>query len=156
MHNRFLASILFVLAATPSAIAGPAEDAALAPVHQFIDAVNKGDMKGAGAAYTQSPSIIDEFAPYHWQGPTAYADWQAAFESKSKAQGMTDPVMTLLKPTRVVVTGDQAYAVVPALYDFRLKGITIREHGTFSFALAKTAEGWRISAWGWAWAWDTH
>ena len=156
MRKTVLAVVAFFLFAVPPAFAGKAEDAALAPVHLFIDATNKGDMKAGAAAYTQSPSIIDEFAPYHWQGPTAYADWLAAFEAKSKAQGLTDPVMTLLKPTKVTVTGDEAYAVVPALYDFKLKGVAYREHGSFSFALAKTAEGWRIAAWGWAWAWDTH
>lgn len=155
MRKSLPAIILFLFAASTPAFAGTAEDAALAPVHLFIDSVNKGDMKGAGAAYTASPSIVDEFAPYHWQGPNAYADWLAEFESKSKAQGLTEPVMTLLKPTRVVVTGDHAYAVLPALYDFKLNGKPVREHGTFSFALAKTKDGWRIAAWAWAWAWDT-
>ena len=155
MRSPLFAAVLFLVAVAPPAFAGAAEDAALAPVHHFVDSVNAGDMKGAAAAYAPEASIIDEFAPYRWQGPRAYAGWLADFEAKSKAQGLTEPMMTLLKPTRVVVSGDHAYAVLPALYDFKLKGKPIREFGTFSFALTKTMEGWRIAAWGWAWAWDT-
>ncbi len=43
----------------------------MAPVHQFIDGFNKGDVKTAVAACADQTSIIDEFAPYSWDGPGA-------------------------------------------------------------------------------------
>jgi len=42
-----------------------AEDAAMAPVHQFIESLNAGDIKNAAAAHLPRSPIIDEFAPYH-------------------------------------------------------------------------------------------
>ena len=152
MRKTILTVAAFLLFAAPPAFAGKAEDAAaLAPVHQFIDATNKGDMKAGAASFAPGASIIDEFAPYHWQGDNAFAQWSADFDAQAKAGAITDGVIALEAPHRVLLTAAHGYAVIPARYDFKDHGHPVHERGTFTFALTQTAQGWRIAAWSWAW-----
>lgn len=143
-------SILFLAFVSTPAFAGAADDAALMPFRQFVDGVNKNDIKTAAAAFVPSAGIIDEFAPHHWQGADAFAQWDAALNADMKAHGMTEPFMALGKPLHLDVTGDTAYAVVPGHYTYKQGGKAMHEDGTFAVALAKTASGWRIAAWSWA------
>lgn len=123
----------------------------MATAHQFIDGFNKGDVKSALAACASPVSIVDEFPPYAWQGANACADWATDFESNAKKNGITDSIVTLLKPKHVDVTGDRAYVVVPANYDYKLKGKKTSQKGSImALALRKTPAGWRITGWSWA------
>ena len=123
----------------------------MAPVHQFIDAVNKGDTKTALAACAAQASIVDEFPPYAWQGATGCSDWSNDFDAFNKKNGITDPVAKLGKPTHIDVTGDRAYVVIPASYTYRQNGKRTTESGSImTVALQKVAAGWRITGWAWA------
>jgi ketosteroid isomerase-like protein len=146
---------MHVLALAVGLAAGPAaasdQTDAMATVRQFIDGFNKGDVKSAVAACASPVSIVDDFPPYAWQGPTACADWAADFEATAKNEGITDPVVTLQKPRLVDVVGDRAYVVVPASYDYKAKGKKVKESGaTFTVALQKLPAGWRITGWAWS------
>jgi len=147
---RRIAFALVVMTAAGTAAASDKDDA-FATVKQFIDGFNKGDVKGALATCASPVSIVDEFPPYAWQGPTACADWASDFEANSKKEGITDEAVTLSKPRHVVVSGDRAYVVVPASYDYKLKGKKKSQKGAvMTVALQKTAAGWRITGWSWA------
>jgi ketosteroid isomerase-like protein len=144
-------TILFLVALllSGSALASDKTDV-MAPVNQFADAFNKGDMKAAAAVCTPSLVIIDEFAPHVWQGTNAFADWGNDFEKDAKANGITDPVVKILKFVSVDVTGDRAYVVTRVSYDWKQKGKAMREKGSFlTIGLQKVAAGWRISGWSW-------
>lgn len=123
----------------------------MATVHQFMDGISSGNIKSAVAACASPASIIDDFPPHEWQGPTACADWAKDFEAAVKEAGYTDNVVTLGKPTHVDVTGDRAYVVVPANYRYKVHGKQVTEDGSiFTVALRKLPEGWRITGWAWA------
>jgi ketosteroid isomerase-like protein len=150
MTRHLLAAALIALAAVSPAFAGKAEDeAALAPLRQFVGALNKGDIKSAAAAYAPGAVIVDEFTPYRWQGGHAFQQWLTDLETANKAAKIADAVMTLDAPRRVAVTGRRGYAVVPARYDFKQDGHPVHERGTFTVALTKTGLGWRLAAWTW-------
>ena len=122
----------------------------MAPVHQFIDGLNKGDTKTALAACAAPSSIVDEFPPYGWQGATACADWANDFAADSKKNGSTDAIVTLGKPRHVDITGDRAYVVVPATYTYKQKGKRVTESGSIlTAALQKSAAGWVMTGWAW-------
>jgi ketosteroid isomerase-like protein len=145
-----LAMALVVVMAAGTASASDQADV-MATVRQFIDGFNKGDVKSALAACASPVSIVDEFPPYAWQGATACADWASDFESNAKKNGITDSVVTLQKPKHVDVAGDRAYVVVPANYDYKVKGKKTSQKGSImAVALQKTPEGWRITGWSWA------
>ncbi len=138
-------------AALSAASAASAADAALAaPIHQFIEAFNKGDGKTAGATHLATGvSIIDEVAPYIWQGPKAFETWVADLTKNDAAAGITEEQVTLGAVTRELVAGDTAYVIVAATYSFRQKGVAMREPAQMTYALKKTAEGWKIAGWSW-------
>ena len=141
---------LVVVMAAGTASASDQTDV-MATVRQFIDGFNKGDVKSALAACASPASIVDEFPPYAWQGATACADWANDFEANARKNGITDSVVTLQKPKHVDVTGDRAYVVVPANYDYKVKGKKTSQKGSImALALQKTPEGWRITGWSWA------
>jgi hypothetical protein len=150
MRKLFAALAVAALGAAPSAASAQATEVML-PVHQFVDAFNKGDTKAAVAACVDATSIIDEFPPHEWHGAGACARWMNDYDADAKKNGITDGVVTLGKPLHVDVTADRAYVVVPTDYAFKKKGKPVKETGSmFTFALQKGAAGWRIVGWSWA------
>jgi hypothetical protein len=122
-----------------------------AAVNRFNDGMNKGDTKTAFATCATPSSIVDEFPPYAWQGATACADWATDFVAYNQKSGITDSVVALGKPRHVDVTGDRAYAVIPATYRYKQNGKKVAESGsTLTAALQKTAAGWVITGWAWS------
>jgi hypothetical protein len=142
-----LAMCAVLLAATPTTQAAPsADDAVLAPLTQFADGMNAGDFKKAGAVYTPAASIIDEFAPHHWN---TFADWLRDSGTFFKAGGVTGLHIALGKATDKVVGAAQAYAVVPTTLTYKVKGKPTTEKGIFTFALVKSGKSWLIAGWAW-------
>jgi hypothetical protein len=142
---------LACLAAFSTASAATAANAQLeVPIHQFIDAFNKGDMKGAAATHVATGvSIIDEVPPHLWQGPKAFATWAADLTKNDKAAGISDEKVTLGAVTREVVSGQTAYVVIAATYSFKQKGVAMHEPAQMTFAMKMSGEAWKIVGWTW-------
>jgi ketosteroid isomerase-like protein len=133
---------------------GPSQaekNAVMVPVRQFVDGFNKGDTRSALAACAEQTSIIDEFPPHEWHGPGACARWMTDYDTDARKNGITDGIVTLGTPKHLDVAGDRAYVVIPSDYAFKRKGASVKETASaFTFALQKTAAGWRITGWSWA------
>src|SRR5215469_13359795 len=125
MRIIFASLIAAVFVAAP-AFASDKTDV-LASIHMFIDNMNKGDMKTAGAAYAPQSSILDEFPPHAWQGATTFADWGKDFNVFAQKNGITDPLVTLGNIRHADITGDRAYAVIEATYSYKQHGKSISE-----------------------------
>ena len=66
-------------------------------------------------------------------------------------EGASDYVVTVGEPRHMDVKGDSAYVVLPATMTFKLRGKQITQSGaTWTVALQRLPEGWRIAAWAWA------
>ena len=149
MRNTLIALAVAVIAAAPAAASDKTD--VMAPLNQFVDGFNKGDVKNAVAACADQTSIIDEFPPHEWHGQGACSNWANDYDADAKKNGITDGLVTLGKPRHVDVVGDRAYIVVPANYKFKMKGKVVKETGsTMTVALQKGASGWRITAWSWS------
>jgi ketosteroid isomerase-like protein len=123
----------------------------VAAVHQFFDNLDEKTLQKALAACDSPVSILDEFPPHVWHGPTACADWWQGFVAYNERSGITDGVATLGTPWTVDITGDRAYFVAPAVYTFKQHGKLVKEaHAVFTVALRRTDAGWRISGWTWS------
>ena len=134
------------LGAAPALAADPAVEA---PIQQFITAFNKGDMAGAAATMNVRVSIIDEVAPFQWRGPDAFARWGAALAADSNARGYSNESVTLGTPSRELVSGVNAYVIVPATYAFTQKGVKMAEVSQITFTLMKVDAAWKITGWTW-------
>ena len=148
-RNTILWALVAIMTSTTRAESDTSE--AFATVRQYIDAFNKGDVKAMSTLFAVPGVILDGMAPHLWQGPTASQDWYRDVLTEGEHLGASGYFVTLGEPRYVNVTGDAAYVVVPATMTFQLKGRQVTQKGaTFTVALRKQADGWRIAAWAWA------
>ena len=144
--NLLMAAAMATLVSSGAHAAAPAADV-MAPIQQFADGLDKGDMKMAAAAYAADVSIVDEFPPYHWMGASAFQTWGADFGTDAQKHGTSDPRLTLGKPTRTDVTGDRAYVVMPVVFSYKDHGHPMAEPAQMTFALQGGPGAWKISGW---------
>jgi ketosteroid isomerase-like protein len=104
----------------------------------------------AGAPSPAPTAIVDEFAPYHWTGATANADWFAGLQKGMAQDHTTDVALALSAPDQLSVNSNKAYAVFPTIITDKRNGKTEAEHGKFAFALEKADGAWHIASWAWA------
>ncbi len=148
--KKILALLFVCSAALPVAVADITADIT-APIRQFIDSFNTGDTKSAFAAYARgSISIVDEFGPHQWTGPTAPQRWAADYDKNAKATGVTDGKVTYGVPTRMEIAGAQAYVIMPTVYLYKEKGKPMQEEGEITVVLNKEAGAWKMRGWTWS------
>jgi ketosteroid isomerase-like protein len=147
--KQVVIALLAAVLCAPVVIPASQEDVS-APVQQFIDGFNKGDVQSAFAAYaTGAITIVDEFAPHIWTGPEAAHQWADAYDKHAQATGVTDGLVTYAQPTRTEVDGDVAYVVMPTVYLYKEHGNPLREEGQMTVVLNHQARGWKIRSWTW-------
>ncbi len=145
-----IAAVLTVMTLAAPAVADDKADA-FATVKAFVDGFNKGDVKAALVTCASPSSVVDEFPPYVWQGPTGCADWATDFDANAKKEGITPGDVTLSKPRHVFVSGDRAYVVAPASYAYQVKGKKVLQKGsTMTVGLQKQGGSWKITGWSWS------
>jgi len=137
------------LVATPIlALAQTAVDpAVLAPIKQLTEGFNGNAPAKIAGAHVASPIILDEFAPYAWSGPAAILGWGGDFARFAAAKGVISGVVQINDPSVAEVNGDHAYVVSPSVITFKTKDGQIKNAGSFTFALVKSADGWKIQSW---------
>lgn len=144
-----IALAIAVVGAGPVAASEEAE--VMGPVRQFVDGFNKNDLKMAKAACADETFIIDDFPPHEWHGTGATSKWFHDLKHMGAKNGMSDAVVTLLKPDKVNITGGHAYVIVPIKLRYNDRGQLVRRTGLMTLALHRGADGWRIAAWAWIW-----
>jgi len=147
MTARMILAAALLLALTSGAKAAGAD--VETTISQFSAALHAGDSKAAKTFLTARTVILDDVAPYYWGGPNAFETWQTDLAKASTARGMREEDAALGAPTRVEVSGDHAYAVLPATHTFKMKGRVMREVAQLTFILAKDTAGWKITSWAW-------
>jgi hypothetical protein len=151
MKYLTLGAIACCLAATTASAQAP-NPQVMAPIQKFLESFNKGDTAGAAATHLADAdlTIIDEVAPHMWHGAKAFQTWAAALDADGKARKITEPMVVISAPTRMEVSGDMAYVVVPAVYTFKQASAAMRENAQMTFALKKGTGGWLIHGWTWS------
>jgi len=122
----------------------------MAPIRLLNDSFNKGDMKTAASTLSSSGvTIIDEISPHVWEGANAFDTWLKTYAAFEQTEGITGDVYKMGKPTRVVVGSDRGYVVLPVVYTFNQKGVTMREAAHMVFTLQKETAAWLITGFTW-------
>ena len=118
-------------------------------VSKFVDEVNSGRIEAALARFTKDVTIVEDLAPYCWQGPDAGPQWLTAMAANAEQLGVTAVVMDLGTAQRIEVEGATGYAIFAGTV--LLKGInqTLREAGLLTFAFERHSDEWLIAAMTW-------
>ncbi len=147
--RRTVLGLISCVLLVPTAMAAVTGDVTV-PIRQFIDGFNTGDVKSAYAAYAQGTiTIVDEFAPHRWIGPSAAHEWAADYDKHAAQTGVTDGLVKYGVPTRSVIDGDTAYVIIPTLYTYKQHGKPVAEEGQMTFVLHAETAGWKIQGWTW-------
>lgn len=140
-----------VIALAVSALtAGPALASDRTDIMAVLEQWNDADEAKAVATCADETSVIDDVPPFEWHGPGACSRWQKDYDAYLQREGMSDATGTIGNPRQLIIAADRAYAVLPATFAFTKKGKRVNVIATATFALHKTAAGWRITAWTWA------
>ena len=126
-------------------------DSPIAAIQRYLDAFSQNDPKAMAAAFDPEGSILDGMPPHSWHGPSAPLDWYRDVMAESERVEASDYLVSLGEPLHNQVTGDRAYFVAPAMMSFTLNGQEITQTGsTFTVALKRTGDDWKIAAWAWS------
>lgn len=148
-----LAAAMFALplsALTGAATAQGVDPAVMAPINMLNEGFNTNQPAKLAGSQVASPIILDEFAPYQWSGPAALMGWGSDFGKFAVSHGVMSGKVEFADPTVAEVDGDHAYVVSPSIITFKTKDGQIKNAGTFTFALVKQADGWKIASWAYA------
>lgn len=149
MKQAVIALLALVLSA-PAVIPATGDDLA-APIRQFIDGFNSGDVQSAFATYASgSITIVDEFAPHIWTGPNAAHEWADAYDKHAQATGVTDGKVTYGKPTRIEADADTAYVIMPTVYLYKEHSKPVKEEGQITAVLNRESGAWKMRGWTWS------
>ena len=131
------------------AVASDSSDV-IAAVQKANDSFNRGNKQAWLATCGAEAIIIDNFAPYMWEGTSACSDYWDANDADSKKNGISDEVVTLGKPWHTEITADRAYVVVPTVDRYKQKGKPVTRSGSvWTFTLQKVAAGWLVTGMAW-------
>jgi ketosteroid isomerase-like protein len=144
-----MSKVLVVLAVS-ALTAGSALASDKSDIMAVLNQWNDADEAKAVAACADDAAVTDDVPPFEWHGPGACSRWQQDYDAYLQKKGMTDAAGTIGKPRQLIISGDRAYAVLPATFAFTQEGKRVTFIATATFALHKTAAGWRITAWTWA------
>lgn len=118
-------------------------------VSTFVDEVNSGKIEAALARFSSDATILEDIAPFKWQGPHAGSQWLTAMAANAQRLGVISVVMDLGEPQRVEVEGHAAYAVFAGTVLLERNDMTLREPGLLTFALERHSGQWLITALTW-------
>ena len=143
-----IAAVVFTLPLSSQNLLAADKDDIVATMHQFFDNLDPKTMDKALAACDSTTSITDEFPPHVWN---SCGEWFKDYGAYNEKAGITPADAKLGTPWSVDVTGNRAYVVAPATYEYKQHGKDVKElRAVFTVALKKTDAGWKITAWTWS------
>ena len=120
--------------------------AAVESLARFMAARAEGDPAGLFA--DTDVAIIENFAPYVFQGASAVQEWARGFAVH--ATGLAQLKPSLGAAQDFSVDGARAYFSLPTNWTGTSNGRHFSEDGGWAFVLMRDAGAWRVQAYGWA------
>ncbi len=121
----------------------------LAPAHAVARFIANGDEALLTAAFSPGPvTILENFAPFLFDGEGAVARWADAMRDHAKT--LTDLSHSFGPAFDFGLAGDEAYFSLPTTWRGASRGRAFVETGGWSFLIVRHTPGWRVRAYGWA------
>jgi hypothetical protein len=120
-------------------------------VARFIATLDDADIAGVFA--DRDVAIIENFAPYRFEGPNAVTTWAAGM--RAHRVDTDNLVHTFGAPQDFSRTGDRAFFALPTTWKGTYRGTPFTETGGWAFVLvahndARGTPSWRVLSYGWA------
>jgi hypothetical protein len=115
-------------------------------VARYIETLDPADIEGVFADH--DVTIIENFAPYRFDGPAAVANWSSGMTAHRKQTSKLRHVFG--DPIDFSQTGPRAYFSLPTTWTGTFHDSSFTETGGWAFVLIKQHETWRIQSYGWA------
>jgi hypothetical protein len=149
--KRPIGAIFLALAGVLVTCVASANDTSeiLGLIAKWNDLSNRGDEQGMAATCTEA-TVVDDLPPYEWHGTGACENWQKSADEFVKKESMTDIVGGIGKPMHIMISGEQAYVVMPATFAYTQEGKKFTEFAVATFTLQKKESTWLITSWVWA------
>jgi hypothetical protein len=146
--NNLLA-LLCVVAASSAAMADPQPDATmLAPIEKIVRFMEAGDDAGLSGFADSGVAIIENFAPFLFDGNDAVSRWSA--EMRAHLADVTGLKHTFGPVQNFAVDGDLVFLSLPTHWTGISNGRRFDEDGGWAFVLVKKQGEWRVKNYGWA------
>lgn len=121
----------------------------MAPIERVARFIASGGEGSPAAAFAdRGVIIIENFAPYLFDGPAAVEDWTLGM--RAHVVGLTGLRHRFGPPQNVSRDGDVAFLSLPTEWSGFTHGRSFTEHGGWCFVLTKQGVEWRIQNYGWA------
>ena len=114
-------------------------------VARFIANPDDGDLS---AFASHDVVIVENFAPYVFDGPDAVQGWAKGM--RSHVQTLTGLAHRFSAAQNFSTSGDRAYFSLPTQWTGRAGTQGFIEDGGWSFVLVKENGAWRVLGYGWA------
>jgi hypothetical protein len=123
----------------------------MAPVETVVRFMAAGDGTGLEDAFAFSGVVIVEnFAPFVFEGPGAFERWRDGFQMHRIADGLTDLQWRFGEAQDFAQDGVSAYFVLPTTWTGKSHGRPFSEDGGWAFVLEQAQDRWRIRSYAWA------
>jgi hypothetical protein len=145
----FVWSIASIMTIIPPALADGPDPEALAVcerVARFIETLDAADIDGVFA--DRDVTIIENFAPYRFDGPDAVEAWASGMRAHREATA--DLHHTFGAPQDYSKTHDRVFLSLPTTWTGRFRGTPFTETGGWAFVLTRQNNSWRVLSYGWA------
>jgi ketosteroid isomerase-like protein len=125
-------------------------DAVAAAVSGLVDAVNRSDFAAACDFFGDAAVIVEDIAPFRWEGPGAASAWLQAMGENAARLGIGAIAMTLGPCIRIEVDSGAAYALFPGQLKLSQTDADFLSDGMLTFTLKETAGRWLIDTLAWS------
>jgi hypothetical protein len=123
----------------------------MAPIRTLARFVATGDPGGLAEAFAaQGVVIVENFAPFVFEGPDAFARWREGFLRHIDVDALSGLEHRFGPAQDFVHEGRTAYFVLPTTWTGATHGRALSEDGGWAFVLDEDDSGWRIRCYAWA------
>ncbi len=120
----------------------------IAAAHRVARFIETGDEALLAGAFAERVTIVENFAPFLFEGPDAVANW--AREMRAHAEGLSELKHDFGPAHDFSRAGDEVYFSLPTTWRGVTRGRPFTETGGWAFVLVGEDSAWRVRAYAWA------
>jgi hypothetical protein len=121
------------------------------PIDGAIAEINADNARGLRSYFASDAVIVDDLAPFSWQGPDASSRWMRDRDNYDTIGRITNWRAIANDPMTVLIEKDAtAYVIVPVTVSADFRGTPVRRTRFLTTVLQHTGGTWKITSANWA------